>query len=61
MRIPVILTLALLLVAGCTPTVQVAPPDKPITINLNVKIQHEIRVKVEKDLESVLNEESGLF
>ncbi len=61
MRIPVILALTLLLAAACTPTVQVAPPDKPITINLNVKIQHEIRVKVEKDLESVLSEDSGLF
>jgi hypothetical protein len=26
----------------------VAAPDKPITINLNVKIDHEIRVKVDK-------------
>lgn len=47
--------------AACTPTVQVAVPDKPITINLNVKIEHEIRVKVEKDLEDVLNKQSGLF
>ena len=51
----------LLLVAACTPTVKVAPPDEPITINLNVKIEHEIRVKVEKELESVSNQESGLF
>ena len=51
----------LLLVAACTPTVKVAPPDEPITINLNVKIEHEIRVKVEKELESVINQESGLF
>ncbi|MBM9538254.1 YnbE family lipoprotein [Desulfobulbus alkaliphilus] len=50
-----------LLLSACTPTVQVAPPDKPITINLNVKIEHEIRVKVEKELESVISEESGLF
>lgn len=46
---------------GCTPTVQVAPSDKPITINLNVKIEHEIRVKVEKELDSVLSQDSGLF
>ncbi len=48
-------------VTGCTPTVKVAPPEKPITINLNVKIQHEIRVKVEKDLDNVLSKDSGLF
>ena len=51
----------LLVLVACSPTVKVAPPDGPITINLNVKIEHEIRVKVEKELESVINQESGLF
>ncbi|OQW36050.1 MAG: hypothetical protein A4E20_08700 [Nitrospira sp. SG-bin2] len=46
---------------ACTPRVEVMAPDKPITINLNVKIDHEIRVKVDKDLDKVLSEESGLF
>ena len=46
---------------GCSPTVQVAAPEKPITINLNVKIQHEILVKVDKELDEVLSEDSGLF
>ncbi len=46
---------------GCSPTVQVAAPEKPITINLNVKIQHEILVKVDKELDNVLSEDSGLF
>lgn len=45
--------------AGCT--VKVAAPAEPITINLNVKIEHEIRVKVEKDLEDLFDAESGLF
>ncbi|MEK9142452.1 MAG: YnbE family lipoprotein, partial [Nitrospirota bacterium] len=35
----------LLNVGACTPRVEVAAPDKPITINLNVKIDHEIRLK----------------
>ncbi|MEQ1625764.1 MAG: YnbE family lipoprotein [Nitrospira sp.] len=48
-------------IAGCTPRVEVAVPDKPITINLNVKIDHEIRVKVDKDLDQVLSDNSGLF
>lgn len=47
--------------AGCTPRVEVAAPDKPITINLNVKIDHEIRVKVDKELDQVLSHNSGLF
>ena len=46
---------------NCTPTVKVEPPDEPITINLNVKIEHEIRVKVDKELEDIFSEESGLF
>ncbi|GJL63926.1 MAG: hypothetical protein NPIRA04_25800 [Nitrospirales bacterium] len=48
---------------GCTPTarVEVAAPEKPITINLNVKIDHEVRVKVEKELDQVLSEDSDLF
>ena len=46
---------------SCTPRVEVAAPEKPITINLNIKIDHEIRVKVEKDLETVFSDKSGLF
>ncbi len=59
-----LLPCAILLVAGfagCAPTVKVATPSEPITINLNVKIEHEIRVKVEKDLEEVFSEDSDLF
>ena len=46
---------------GCSPTVKVEPPDEPITINLNVKIEHEIRVKVDKELEDIFSKDSGLF
>ena len=53
---------ALMLVAGgCTPTVRVDAPDKPITINLNVKIEHEVRVRIDRELDEVLSEDSGLF
>lgn len=50
-----------LTVGGCTPRVEMATPDKPITINLNVKIDHEIRVKVDKELDEVLSQDGGLF
>lgn len=46
---------------ACTPRIEVAPSDKPITINLNVKIDHEVRVKVDKELDHVLSDKSGLF
>ena len=50
-----------LFAGACTPTVQVVAPKEPITINLNVKIEHEIRVKVYKDLDKVFSEDKGLF
>lgn len=54
--------LALLVLAiSCTPKVQVAPPKEPIVINLNVKIEHEIRVKVDKDLDNLFEENDELF
>jgi hypothetical protein len=50
---------AAFILAACS--VQLEAPEKPITINLNVKIEHEIKVKVEKDLDQVINKDSGLF
>ncbi len=52
---------ALCFLSACSPTVKVEAPDKPITVNLNVKIDHEVRVKVDKDLDSVLDNDSDLF
>ena len=53
--------LLLPILASCTPTVQVAMPNEPITINLNVRIEHEIRVKVERELDDIFSADSGLF
>lgn len=56
------IVLIALLLTACQPTVQVQAPDKPIVIDLNVKIEHEIRVKVEKDLDkTVFAKDSPLF
>ncbi|SEI72526.1 YnbE-like lipoprotein [Allopseudospirillum japonicum] len=52
---------SLLLLGACTPKVQVAMPNEPININLNVKIEHEIRIKVDKELDELFNDEQGLF
>ncbi len=60
MKLIIILYSALIL-ASCTPTVQVTAPDKPIEINLNVKIEHEIKVKVDKELDEIFDEDSELF
>lgn len=52
--------LALATLQGCAPTVKIEPPDKPIVINLNVKIEHEIKIKVDKELDTLL-EDDKLF
>ncbi|MDY6983482.1 MAG: YnbE family lipoprotein [Pseudomonadota bacterium] len=49
------------LLAGCQPTVQLQAPSEPITINLNVRIEHEIRVKVDKELDDVFAANPDLF
>ncbi len=50
-----------LLSVACTPTVQLAMPNEPININLNVKIEHQIYIKVDKALDNMFSESSGLF
>lgn len=60
MKYLITVVMALYLTA-CAPRVEIAASDKPITINLNVKIEHEIRVKVDKELDDLFGDESGLF
>ena len=55
------ISFAALALVACTPTIQVAVPNEPITINLNVRIEHEIRVKVEEELDGIFTLDSGLF
>jgi hypothetical protein len=47
--------------AACTPTVQLAAPDKPITINLNVKIDQEVRVRLDREVEDLIAQNPDLF
>jgi len=47
--------------SGCTPSVRFEAPDKPIEINMNIKIDHEIRLKVEKDVDELISNKKGLF
>lgn len=61
MKSTMLLIVLLSFLAGCTPTVKVEAPDKPIEINLNVKIEHEIRLQVDQELEGLFDEESEVF
>lgn len=53
--------LSAMLLSACQPTVKVEAPDKPIVINLNVKIEHDIRVKIDKDVEELLKTNPDIF
>lgn len=55
-----LLGLASLLI-GCTPTLKVEAPDKPIVINMNMKIDHKVRVKVQNDLKKAKKDNPDIF
>lgn len=46
---------------ACTPTVKIEAPDKPIRIDLNVKIDQEVRVRLEDDVEDLIASNPDLF
>lgn len=46
--------------AACA-TVKVQAPDKPIEINLNVKIQQEVRVTLDKAAADLISKNPDLF
>ncbi len=46
---------------ACAPTVQVKAPEKPIEINMHIKIEHEIRIKVEKEVEDLFSGNEDIF
>ena len=47
----------LLLGTTCTPTIKVEAPDKPIEINMNINIKHEILIKVEEQVKELLEDD----
>lgn len=55
------LLLCLPVLAACTPTVRVEAPQEPIEINLNVRIEHDVRIRTEKDLEKTIAGNPDLF
>ncbi len=56
-----ILTGLLASLSACTPTVKLEAPDKPIEINMNIKIEQEVRVRVERDLDKEILANPDLF
>ncbi|HCH50087.1 MAG TPA: YnbE family lipoprotein [Proteus sp.] len=55
-----ILMMGISALTGCI-RLEVATPDKPININMNVKIEHEINVKIDRQVEDLLKDNSAIF
>ena len=48
------------MLAGCT-TVTLQGGDKPIEVNLNVKIDQEVRVKLDREIEDLIADNPDIF
>ncbi|MEM9495507.1 MAG: YnbE family lipoprotein [Pseudomonadota bacterium] len=51
---------ALMMISACT-TVKLEGGDKPIEVNLNVKIDQEVRVKLDKEIEDLISDNPDIF
>ncbi len=50
-----------MLLAACTPTLRIEPSDKPFKIDLNVKIDQEVRLKLDREVEEIIDANPNLF
>ena len=46
---------------ACAPTVKVEAPKEPITINLNIKLDAEVRIRLEEKVQEDINNNPDLF
>jgi len=49
------------LVLACTPTVKVEAPKEPITINLNIKLDADVRLRLEEGAQKDIKNNPGVF
>jgi hypothetical protein len=47
--------------AACTPTLRIEPSDKPIKIDLNVKIDQTVRIQLDREVEDLIASNPDLF
>lgn len=52
---------ALPVLAACSPTVKIEAPAEPIEINVNVRIEQEVRVKIDRELDTLFEEDDDIF
>ena len=58
---PPLVALTLVALMGCTPKVAIEAPDKPITINLNIKLDADVRVKLEETAKKDISANPNVF
>jgi hypothetical protein len=49
------------LIVACQPTVKVEAPKEPITINLNIKLDAEVRLKIEEQAQEDIQANPDIF
>lgn len=54
-------TAAILSLGACTVTHKIAPSSEPIRIDLNVKIDQEVRVRLDKEVDDLIADNPDLF
>lgn len=47
-------------ILSCTHKVQIEPSDKPFIVNLNLKVDHEIKMRIEEENQDLLNLEKSV-
>ena len=50
-----------LLLAACQPTVKLETPREPITINLNIQLDADVRLKLEEKADADISENPDIF
>ena len=53
--------LIVLFIVACSPTVKVQAPQEPITINLNIKLDADVRVKLEEEAQKDIAKNPDIF
>jgi hypothetical protein len=56
-----VVTLIMAGAAACAPRVAIEAPKEPITINLNIKLDAELRVKLEETAKKDIAKNPGIF
>ena len=59
-KLPVI-ALSTILFVGCNPVIKVETPEKPITVNLNLNVEHKLTVRMKDELDRLIKKNPDNF